>query len=90
MLVEKQIDDEAALTRRAVAQRDELPEPWRDATMLSGYSLRLTPQELRDLGEKLDALIRPYIGLTRTDPPEGADVVAMHLNAYLHPDAVRP
>jgi DNA-binding transcriptional ArsR family regulator len=90
MLVEKQIDDEAALTRRAVAQRDELTEPWRDATMLSGYALRLTPQELRDLGERLDALIRPYIGLTRTDPPEGADVVALHLNAYLHPDAVRP
>ncbi|MFF1878507.1 ArsR/SmtB family transcription factor [Leifsonia sp. NPDC058230] len=90
MLVEKQIDDEAALTRRAVAQRDELPEQWQDATMLSGYALRLTPQELRDLGERLDALIRPYIGLTRTDPPEGADVVALHLNAYLHPDAVRP
>ncbi|WP_431277814.1 ArsR/SmtB family transcription factor [Leifsonia poae] len=90
MLVEKQIDDEATLTRRAVAQRDELPEAWRDATMLSGYALRLTPAELRDLGERLDALIRPYIGLTRDDAPEDADVVALHLNAYLHPDAVRP
>jgi DNA-binding transcriptional ArsR family regulator len=89
MLVDKQIDDEAALTRRAVAQRDRLPEEWRDAAMLSGYALRLTPGELRQLGEKLDALIRPYIGLTRTDAPEGSDVVALHLNAYLHPDAVQ-
>jgi DNA-binding transcriptional ArsR family regulator len=89
MLVEKQIDDEAALTRRAVAQRDDMPGEWRGATMLSGYSLRMTPAELRDLGERLDALIRPYIGLTRDDAPEGSDVVALHLNAYRHPDAVR-
>ena len=87
MLVEKQIDDEANLTRRAVAQRDELPAEWRDAMMLSGYALRMTPQELRALGEKLDALIRPYIGLTRADAPDGSDVVELRLNAYLHPDA---
>jgi DNA-binding transcriptional ArsR family regulator len=89
MLVDKQIDDEAALTRRAVSQRDRLPEEWRDAAMLSGYALRLTPGELRQLGEKLDALIRPYIGLTRTDAPDDSEVVALHLNAYLHPDAVQ-
>jgi predicted transcriptional regulator len=87
MLVEKQIDDEANLTHRAVAQRDEISADWRDATMLSGYALRMTPEELKALGEKLDALIRPYIGLTRGDAPDGSDVVALHLNAYLHPDA---
>ena len=86
-LVETQIDDEAALTRRAVAGRDAQPEEWKDAMTLSGYALRMTPQELRDLGERLDALIRPYIGLTRDDAPEGSDVVALHLNAYRHPDA---
>ncbi|GAA1439137.1 ArsR/SmtB family transcription factor [Leifsonia poae] len=86
-LIEKQIDDEAELTRRAIAQRSELPPEWRDASMLSGYALRVTPDELRELGEKLDALIRPFIGLTREDPPEGSDVVALHLNAYRHPDA---
>jgi predicted transcriptional regulator len=89
LLVEKQIDDEANLTRRAVAQRDELPAEWRDATMLSGYALRMTPQELKALGEKLDALIRPYIGLTRADAPDGSDVVELRLNAYLHPDALK-
>lgn len=87
VLVDKQIDDEATLTRRAVAGRDALPAEWRDAMTLSGYALRMTPQELRALGERLDALIRPYIGLTRADPPEGSDVVALHLNAYRHPDA---
>ncbi len=89
LLVEKQIDDEATLTRRAVAQRDEIPAEWRDAMMLSGFALRMTPDELKALGEKLDALIRPYIGLTRTDAPDGSDVVELRLNAYLHPDALR-
>jgi DNA-binding transcriptional ArsR family regulator len=89
LLVEKQIDDEANLTRRAVAQREDIPAEWRDAIMLSGYALRMTPGELKTLGGKLDALIRPYIGLTRADAPDGSDVVELHLNAYLHPDALR-
>ncbi|HEY8281786.1 MAG TPA: helix-turn-helix domain-containing protein [Leifsonia sp.] len=89
-LADKQIDDQALLEHRMLAQRDELPEPWRSASMLNGYALRLTPDELRALGERLDALIRPYIGLTRQDPPEGSDVVELHLAAFLHPDAVRP
>jgi hypothetical protein len=74
---------------RAVAQRDEQPAEWRDASMLTGYALRLSPAELKDLTEKLDALIRPYIGLTRADAPDDADVVALHLNAFRHPDAQR-
>ena len=89
-LADKQVDDQALLEHRMLAQRDELPEPWRAASMLNGYALRLTPEELRALGERLDALIRPYIGLTRPDAPEGSDVVELHLAAFLHPDAVRP
>lgn len=87
-LAERQVDDEAALVRRAIAQRDEQPREWREASMLSGYALRLTAAELRELGEKLDALIRPYIALTRADAPADADVVALHLNAFRHPDAL--
>lgn len=87
-LADRQVDDEAALVHRAIAQRDEQPVEWREASMLTGYALRLAPAELRELGERLDALIRPYIALTRTDPPEDADVVALHLNAFRHPDAI--
>ncbi|UAJ78497.1 helix-turn-helix transcriptional regulator [Leifsonia sp. ZF2019] len=87
LLADRQIDDQAELAHRALAQRDDQPEEWRDASMLSGYALRLTPAELKELGTKLDALIRPYIGLTRADPPEGSDVVALHLAAFRHPDA---
>jgi DNA-binding transcriptional ArsR family regulator len=88
-LADKQIDDQALLEHRMLAQRHELPEPWRAASMLNGYALRLTPDELLALGEQLDALIRPYIGLTREDPPEESDVVELHLAAFLHPDAAR-
>ena len=87
-LADRQVDDEGALVHRAIAQRDEQPVEWREASILSGYALKLTPAELRELGEQVDALIRPYIGLTRVDPPEGSDVVALHLNAFRHPDAI--
>lgn len=87
-LADRQVDEEAALVHRAIAQRDEQPIEWREASMLSGYALRLTPGELRELVEGLDALIRPYIALTRADAPEGSDVVALHLNAFRHPDAI--
>lgn len=87
LLVDRQIDDEANLSRRAVEMRADLPEDWREAMMLSGYALRATPEELRELVTKLDALIRPFIALTRPDAPQGSDIVALHLNAYLHPDA---
>lgn len=85
-LADHQVDEEAARTHRSIAQRDELPEEWRSASILSGYALRLSPGELRELGEKLDALIRPYISLTRSDAPEDAAVVALNLNAFRHPD----
>lgn len=81
-----QVDEEAARLHRAIARRDSVPPAWREASMLSGYALRLSPDELRELGERLDALIRPYIALTRQDAPSDSAVVALNLNAFLHPD----
>jgi DNA-binding transcriptional ArsR family regulator len=83
-----QVDEEAARLHRAIAQRDSVPPAWREAAMLSGYALRLSPAELRELGERLDALIRPYIALTRADAPADSAVVALTLNAFRHPDDV--
>lgn len=83
-----QVDQEAARLHRAIALRDSVPPAWRDASILSGYALRISPDELRELGRRLDALIRPYIALTRDDAPGDSAVVALNLNAFLHPDAV--
>lgn len=80
------VEEEADRVRRALARQGTLPVEWREAAIHSGYALRMTPEELRELGERLDALIRPYIALTRADQPEGGAVVALHLNAFRHPD----
>jgi DNA-binding transcriptional ArsR family regulator len=87
-LADRQVDDEATLVHRAIAQRDQQPLAWREASVLHGYALRVTPDELRELGERLDALIRPYLAPTRTDAPAESDIVALHLNAFRHPDAI--
>lgn len=81
-----QVDEEAARLHRAIARRDSVPAAWREASILSGYALRISPGELHELGERLDALIRPYIALTRQDAPTDSAVVALNLNAFLHPD----
>lgn len=85
-LADHQVDEEAARAHRALAQRDDLPEEWREASTLAGYALRMSAAELSELGEQLDALIRPYIALTRTDAPADSAIVALSLSAFRHPD----
>jgi len=73
------------LYRRFLAGQDAVPEEWRDAWGDSGYGLRVTADELRDLLERLDALIRPYVAPIRTDAPEDAEIVQLTLRAFLNP-----
>jgi len=70
------------LTREFFARRDELPPNWREVAGLSTYTLKITDRELRDLEERLDALIRPYIAATRDDAPAGAEQVHVGLHAF--------
>jgi len=76
---------EQRLLREYLARRGEMPRRWRRADALSTYSLRLTAAELRELTERLDATIRPYIGATRAHPPRGAEVVRLSLQAFPTP-----
>jgi hypothetical protein len=55
---------------------------------MASYSLRLTADELAGLVQALDAAIRPYIGLTRADPPSDAQPVHLDLKAFLRPEAL--
>jgi predicted ArsR family transcriptional regulator len=84
-LVHLGIDDEAALAHAAADEADALPRAWRDATSMATYGLRVTPAELVALSAALDALIRPYIGLTREDPPADAEPVHISLRAFRLP-----
>ena len=49
LLADRQIDDQAELEHRALAQLADEPEEWRAASSLSGYALRLTAAELEEL-----------------------------------------
>jgi DNA-binding transcriptional ArsR family regulator len=71
------------LAREYLARRAQHPPEWRQAGFYGSYTLRLGPQELSELTEKLDALIRPYIAATRDGAPPDAELVHLGLHAFL-------
>jgi DNA-binding transcriptional ArsR family regulator len=75
------------LTRRALGRHDTQPTEWRAAEAHNNYALRITPRELTQLVSEIDRLVRPYIGLTRGDVPDDADVAYLRLLAFRHPEA---
>jgi hypothetical protein len=85
-LASVQLDEEFRLARAYLRHEDELPEPWRHSAEFTTYGLLATAEELRDLAERLDALIRPYLAPTRDDAPDGARPVHVFLSAFLRPD----
>jgi predicted transcriptional regulator len=68
--------------RDYLSHRDQVSGRWRQADQYSTYMLRVTPAELSELGDELDALIRPLIAATREDPPSGAELVSLGVYAY--------
>ena len=83
-----EIEEHARLARQYLRLESRAPREWREVAGVSSYSLRLTPEELAGLHAALDAAIRPYIGLTRPDPPEGAQPVHLDLKAFLRPEVL--
>ncbi|MFE2554606.1 winged helix-turn-helix domain-containing protein [Streptomyces sp. NPDC059352] len=70
---------------RAMENRQSLPKEWRKAEQFGDSLLYLTPEELAGLGERIDALLRPYEG-RESDPslrPEGSRAVSVLRIAYL-------
>lgn len=85
VLAHDRIDRGAQLAHRALDEADTFSAEWREAMGSASYALRMTPAELSALGEKLDALIRPYIALTRGGAPDGSEVVSLAIDAYRLP-----
>ncbi|MCG0283933.1 helix-turn-helix domain-containing protein [Streptomyces sp. PSAA01] len=48
------------LMTRAIEERHDLPREWQEAEHIGDQVLYLTAEELADLAEKLDGLLRPY------------------------------
>ena len=87
-LANAEIEEHARLAREYLRLEQRVPKEWREAGTGASYSLRLTAEELAGLVKTLDAAIRPYIGLTRADPPEDAQPVHLDLKAFLRPEAL--
>ena len=75
------------LLRDYLSQRDSVPAAWREVDLASQYTLRITPGELRELGEQLDALIRPLIAAGRRSAPADAELVEVDLFAFPRTEA---
>lgn len=70
------------LARDYLVARDTAPSSWRAADTYSTYTLRATPEELSELLDQLDVLIRPLIAATRADAPSDAELVHVGLQAF--------
>jgi DNA-binding transcriptional ArsR family regulator len=78
---------ERELTERFLDSAERLEKEWRDASGINTYSLRVTAEELDALVNRIDAIVRPYVGAIREDAPEEAQPVHLGLRAFLRIDA---
>ena len=76
------IDEAARLARRYVNRADTLDAAWQDAAGFAVYGLAVTSNELRDLIQAIDAVVRPFIAATRSDVPDGSEAVHVTLQAF--------
>lgn len=76
------IDDDATLAHEAAERHETLSPAWQQAESSATYGLRVTPDELVALGTAIDALLRPFIGLTRDAPPPAAEPVHVVFRAF--------
>ncbi|HEY3163238.1 MAG TPA: helix-turn-helix domain-containing protein [Candidatus Limnocylindrales bacterium] len=84
-LLHAAIDHDAELAHRAADAHDDQPADWRAAETMAEYGLLVTPAELRTITAAIDAIVRPWIGLTRADVPDGGRPVHVQLAAFLRP-----
>lgn len=68
---------DAETIERFIDRRHELPARWRNVSTLSSNTLRLTPEQLRDLGSELFALLDRFRELGRSNDPDARTVQAI-------------
>ena len=62
---------------RWLDQAHKEPLDWYDATIFQRANLTLTAAELKELLASIEELLRPYLRVTRAEPPAGARAVSM-------------
>jgi DNA-binding transcriptional ArsR family regulator len=73
------------LAREHLRTREALPLQWRQVDAHAAYGLRVTPDELKQIVERIDAVVRPYIAATRDDAPSDAEPAHVAVLAFPRP-----
>ncbi len=73
------------LTERFLDGVLALPDEWQDAAEFNTYGLAVDAAELRSITAEVDALLRPYLAATRSDPPADARTVHVTFHAFPRP-----
>jgi DNA-binding transcriptional ArsR family regulator len=84
-MLEASIQLDYQLAREHVRRRDRIEGAWRDVDAHAQYGLRVSPDELRSIVERIDDIVRPYIAATRADAPEDAEIANLSLLAFPRP-----
>jgi DNA-binding transcriptional ArsR family regulator len=78
-----QADYQAA--RQYLRDRPRLDSAWHEADAHAHYGLRVTPAELAQIVQRIDDIVRPYIGAVRDGAPDDAATVNLSLLALPKP-----
>ncbi|GAB2613841.1 transcriptional regulator [Paractinoplanes abujensis] len=83
-LVDIFLERDMERARQFVGQAAAEPEEWRDISTLSSHQVLLTAEELRELNDKIGALIEPFRVRRRQEeePPPGARRVQINYMAF--------
>nr|WP_221380182.1 helix-turn-helix domain-containing protein [Actinoplanes polyasparticus] len=73
------------LAREYLRRRAEFPRHWREQEPHASYGLAVSPEELIDVLQRIDAVVRPYLHPTREDAPADAEHVHLSLMALPRP-----
>jgi len=85
-LISTGLDENLRLARHYLSHLDDVPETWQDVAAFSTYALMVTADELRDVMEAIDAIVRPLRGAARKDAPADARAVRLSLEAFVRTD----
>jgi DNA-binding transcriptional ArsR family regulator len=80
------LDESVRLAHHYLAHLDSVDDAWQRAAKLSTYVLAVSAEELAQIGDALDALLRPLRQATRTDAPNEARTVHVSFTAFPRTD----
>ncbi|MFI6299584.1 ArsR/SmtB family transcription factor [Nonomuraea sp. NPDC050790] len=90
LLIHTVYDEAHADLKRSMGRVDREPEQWRAGAAWRRIFLQVGPEEMRRLGEQMEALLLPYQAGVRKDAPPDARTVVAQYSVYLRPERPVP